>query len=842
MQTEEWERVKEVFTSALELPVAERAAFITESCGADEAIRNEVESLLAAHEEPENVLEQNTYDLAGQLQTHGNKYLGKRFGSYSILRELGRGGMGSVFLAARADGEFEQQVALKIIRQSFADHELERHFRRERQILASLNHPNIAKLIDGGVSETGELFLAMEFIEGEPLVAFAEHQQLTIEDRLRLFLKICRAVSFAHQNLVIHRDLKPSNILIAQDGEPKLLDFGLAKLTEHSAGTPLVSGKGVEQTRTDFRAFTPAYASPEQILGKSVTTTSDVFSLGVILYELLTSEKPFQFEGKSLDEIIKTVSMGEPSLPSRVVHSHEPASSNRQRQLRGDLDNITLKALQKDPPRRYQSVADLANDIERHLEHLPIAARPNTLSYRASRFYQRNKLAVSATALVLVALVVGLGIALWQNNKARRENAKAEAVNSFLQKMLSTSYPRSGATNPKGYQTTINDILADAEKRLDGTELSHQPEVRAELRWVVGGSYLDVGNYAAAERNLRQALTEQTAIYGQGSPKSLKTEFSLAGLFLAKADYENADKIHTQRFPLLRTEFQRGNIGPQFYAGALNNYAILRRARGDSQMAEALLRESLAISIQYSFKTEEDLTANFLTLILLDQGKFNEAAERQQDAVARYRNLPANETREFCDALTLLGSILMEKGDLNGAAASLREGEALYRKLFGPNHVAIYDNLRLQAQVSYLAGKYPEAQATINQVLENYRLNSNPKYISFATALTVQGLILNKLARSDEAEKALREAVKLREENLPDKHFMTALSKGALGEFLTTQKRYAEAEGLLLGSYEDLKSSQSADSPRIRTAAERLVTLYTDWGRPVDANNYRSRL
>jgi len=841
MQQHEWEKVKEVFAAALDLPAAERPSFLTESCGADTALREEVDSLLAAHEEPKNVLEQHTYDLASQLHPDGNKYLGRRFGAYSILREIGRGGMGSVFLAARADGEFEQQVALKIIRQSFADRELERHFRRERQILASLNHPHIAKLIDGGVSETGELFLVMEFIEGEPLIAFAEEHQLTIEDRLRLFLRICHAVSFAHQNLVIHRDLKPSNILVTQDGTPKLLDFGLAKLSEESAGPSLVSQKNTDQTQTDFRAFTPAYASPEQILGKSVTTTSDVFSLGVILYELLTNQKPFQFEGKSLEEIIKTVSTGEASLPSRVVRSQEPEGPGQERQLRGDLDNIALKALQKDPPRRYQSVAEFANDIERHLEHLPITARPNTLSYRASRFYQRNKIAVSAAAVVAVVLIAGLGIALREYSNARRENAKADAVNAFLQKMLRAPNPQSGDAR-KGYQTTVNEILADAEKRLDGSDLSHQPEVRAELRRVIGAGYIDVGNYAAAERNLRQALIEQTQIYGDGSAKLLKTEFSLALVFLAKADYEAADKIYTQRFSLLRQEFQRANIDADFFVSCLNNYALLRRAHGDPLMAEVLLREALALSSQYSLKAQEDSAGGFLTLILLDQGKVTEAADRQQAVVARYRSLPNVETPLFCGALTLLGSILMEKGDLTGAEANLREGERLYRRLYDPSNIVIYDNLRLQAQVSYLAGRYEEGLATITRVLENYRQNSNPKYISFATALTVQGLILNKLGRSDEAEKVLREAVKLREANLPEKHFMTALSKGALGEFLVTQKRFAEAEPLLLGSYEALKSSQSADSPRIRAAAERLVALYNDSGKPTDANNFRSRL
>ena len=836
--TREWEKVKEIFSAALEQPAAARAQFLAESCGTDDALRSEVESLLAAHEEPQNLLEQHTIDLATQLQTDGQNYLGKRFGPYRILREIGRGGMGAVFLAERADGEFQQQVALKIIRQSFVDGELERHFRRERQILASLNHPNIAKLIDGGVSETGELFLAMEFIEGEPLVAFAEQSHLTIEERLQLFLKICRAVSFAHQHLIIHRDLKPSNILVTADGNPKLLDFGLAKLAEQPPAT--VGSAAPDKTQTGFRAFTPAYASPEQILGKSVTTVSDVFSLGVILFELLTDQKPFHFEGKSLEEIIRTVTTGEPSLPSRVVHSAEPEDPGRRRQLRGDLDNITLKALQKDPPRRYQSVAEFGDDIERHLGHLPISARPNTLSYRASRFYQRNRITVSAVALVIVALIAGLGIALWQNNKARRENAKAEAINTFLQKMLATSKTQSGDAK-KGYQTTVNEILAEAERRLDDPELSNQPEVKAELRRVIGVGYLDVGNYAAAERNLRQALTEQTRIYGDGSPKSLKTEFSLARLFLAKADYENADKIFINRFSLLRIEFQRSNIDAEYFTVVLGNYALLRRARGESQQAEILLRESLAITAKYSLKAEGEMAGGFLTLILLDQGKFDEAAERQEEVVTRDRSPSTNETPEFCAALTLFGSILMEQGDLIGAETNLREAEKLYRKLLGPNHTGLYDNLRLQAQVSYLAGKYAEGYATITQVLENYRQNSNPKYISFATALTVQGLILNKLGRSDEAEKVLREAVKLRAENLPAKHFMTALTKGALGECLTSRKSYPAAEPLLLESYENLNSSQGGKNPRTRIALQRLVALYESWGKPDIAAVYRSK-
>ncbi|MET0752069.1 MAG: serine/threonine-protein kinase, partial [Pyrinomonadaceae bacterium] len=308
MNEAEFQKIKEVFAEVCDAPEEIRGEILREKCADDSVLFEEVSSLLAAHDEAENIIEKNALNFTSP-NSNGKNYDGKQFGNYKIIREIGRGGMGAVFLAERCDGEFSQKVALKIVRQTIVDAETERRFRREREILASLNHPNIARLHDGGVSDAGEAFLAMEYVEGETLLEFAEAQNLPVEEKLRLFLKICAAVSYAHRNLTVHRDLKPSNILVTETGEPKLLDFGLAKILDENSFDQ-------NQTATMFRAFTPAYASPEQILGKNVSTVSDVYSLGVVFYELLTGDKPFHFEGKSLEEIIQTITNAVPPLPS----------------------------------------------------------------------------------------------------------------------------------------------------------------------------------------------------------------------------------------------------------------------------------------------------------------------------------------------------------------------------------------------------------------------------------------------------------------------------------------------------------------------------------------------
>lgn len=434
MQPHDWVQVKQVFCAAAEMAPGERAAFLEGACGTNAAVREEIESLLAALDEPIGAIDRLLGHVSSAPPEGIDHVRGKSFGAYRLERELGRGGMGTVFLARRADGDIEQEVAIKLMRHTITDGYAERRFRRERQILASLNHPHIARFLDGGVSAAGEAFLVMEYVDGEPLLDYAARERLDIGQRLRLFLDICEAVAYAHGRLVVHRDIKPTNVLITRDGAAKLLDFGLAKVIDTTLSDT------VDATMTALRAFTPSYASPEQVHGKDLSTSSDIYSLGVVLYELLTGVRPFEFAASSIADIQRTLDSIEPVHPSvalrrraagrdtggagresaaEVEPAHQPAA------LEGDLDNIVLTALRREPERRYPSVGALADDVRRHLEGLPVSARPHTLTYRASKFVRRNRVPVAAAVVVLCALVGGLAAALWQADIARQERDRA---------------------------------------------------------------------------------------------------------------------------------------------------------------------------------------------------------------------------------------------------------------------------------------------------------------------------------------------------------------------------------------------------------------------------------
>ncbi|MBZ5656959.1 MAG: protein kinase [Acidobacteriia bacterium] len=446
MNPEQWERIKEIFASALEQDPSRRAEFLRQACRGDDSVRAELESLLS------------TYDSVGATgkalrAAPGDEDLaGQKIGPYRVLRQIGVGGMGAVYLAVRADEAYSKRVAIKLVQTGVDTQEIARRFRHERQILATLDHPNIARLVDGGTTERGVPYFVMDYVEGTRIDDYCDRHKLSIEERISLCREVCSAVQYVHQNLVVHRDLKPGNILVTAEGVPKLLDFGIAKLLKPELFTSLA-----DATMVEFRLMTPGYASPEQVRGEPVTTASDVYSLGVILYELLTSQRPYRLKTDAPGEVLRAVCDQEPERPSVAVirmAENEAGKDSRpevlaekratvpeklQRQLSGDLDTIVLKALRKEPQRRYASVERFSDDLHRYLTGLPVSAQRDTWSYRADKFVRRNKVGVAAATLLAVSLIGGVLATTWQARVARAERANAQQQFNDVRK-LTTSF------------------------------------------------------------------------------------------------------------------------------------------------------------------------------------------------------------------------------------------------------------------------------------------------------------------------------------------------------------------------------------------------------------------
>ena len=505
---------------------------------------------------------------------------------------------------------------------------------------------------------------------------------------------------------------------------------------------------------------------------------------------------------------------------------HIPAS-----QLQGDLDNIILMALRKEPVRRYHSVADFSDDISKYLNGLPVSARPNTYKYRAEKYFKRHKIGVLAASLIFVSLLGGIIVSVWQaraaareRDQAQREKLKAEQLNLFLQSMLGASNPD---IKPSERDLTVKEILDEASKRLEGEDLSNQPEIKADLQRIIGASYYYLGKYELAEQNINSALEAHRQIHGEEHPETLKTMILMAHLWSSRGENQKANNFYEQRISILRAEYKKRTITADVLTAALGDFAIIKRSQSDSKDAEMLLREALGLKSEISSdaKIGVDILEGVLALTLADQGKFDEAIKIVRGKLENLRKEPNSFTQGLAANLTGLGSFLTENGNYPEAIENLQEAETIYRKLQSPTSLPLGDNLRLQAQAFYLKGKYTDAEMKIRETLEIYRNNSNNQYINYPTALTIQGLIFNKTNRASDAEKILREAVEIREKTLPKGHFMTALAKSALGEVLTDRKNFAEAEPFLRESFESLKISQGENNPRTLLAKMRLEKL-----------------
>jgi tetratricopeptide (TPR) repeat protein len=477
---ERWQQIKDIVTEALEENSSERRSeLLVERCAGDPELLHEVESLL---DQTTGALENFAEKAATPLrQNRSGLEPGRRMGVWAIVRELGRGGMGAVYLAERADGAFEKQVAIKVLKRGTDTDEILRRFDAERQILARLDHPNITRLIDAGTTDQGLPYVVMDYVAGRPITHYASDKQLAVTERLKLFCAVCSAVSYAHQNLVVHRDLKPSNILVTDKGEVRLLDFGIAKLLSDAEAV------GADMTITALRVMTPEYASPEQIKGEPITTLSDVYSLGICLYELLTGARPYKLTRKTPEELSKAICEQEPERPSTTVarHGRSKLEIRNSKFLSGDLDNIVLMALRKEPARRYASVGQFSEDLRRHLEGLPVRARKDTAAYRTTKFVMRHKLGVAAGVAIVLVLVVGMFATAWEWASARTERAKAEKRFEILRKSSRTmiSEIHGALMNLSGSLEARKLLLQRATEQLDAlaADSANDPRLQVDL-------------------------------------------------------------------------------------------------------------------------------------------------------------------------------------------------------------------------------------------------------------------------------------------------------------------------------------------------------------------------
>jgi serine/threonine-protein kinase len=698
MDAERWQRLSPLLDALLELDPDTRERSLASLREEDPQLAEDLAGLLALEEEGDDFLSE---PLVAPLPGARPDAV---IGPYKLERLLGEGGMGQVWLASRADGLYQRRVALKLLRPGLADPNLRLRFTRERQILARLGHPHIARLLDAGISADNQPYLALDYVEGEPITDWCRARGIDVTACVRLFLQVCEAVSHAHANLIVHRDLKPSNILVTPLEEVRLLDFGIAKLLDTAEQAP-------DNTRTGLRAFTLHYAAPEQIRGEPVTTMTDVYSLGVVLYELLSGSKPYRLKRQTDAEWEEAILGVDPLRPSSTLmrrsdddKTADPAALRRRaRQLAGDLDNIVLKALAKRAEQRYPSVEALALDLQRYLDGKPVHARPQSLAYRLRKYAGRHRWALGSATLVAATLAAALGIVVWQSRQFVQEGARAQALKDFVVGL----FENAGST-PEGVPLDVRQLL-DAGVARGDRELARQPEARAELFGVIARLRLGLGDYDDADRLLGR---QQAIIAALGDvPASLRLE-STTDLGHTRRMLGHYDDCIAGMRPwqvlARREEHQLPAQASGFYSqlGRCLRYA----ARYDE--ARVMFERSLALR-RDPLKNDAGIVENLADLATLraSTGETARAQRELSDALALLRARVGERHPLAIDILRSLCSLRRDQGDTRGAERDCRSALALALDLHGPRHRATVDARRQLAALHVDEGRYNEAAA-----------------------------------------------------------------------------------------------------------------------------------
>ncbi|MFZ1519560.1 MAG: serine/threonine-protein kinase [Ignavibacteriaceae bacterium] len=829
MNRERINKIKELFDKVSELAVKERDTFLDSVCGNDVELKGEILSLLSSLEKTKDFLEEPLTISEQDKNNFVDPYIGKQIGNYIIDGEAGVGGMGIVYSGKRNDKEFEQKVAIKILKHGITSEYLLKRFQIERQTLANLQHQNIARLLDGGRTVDGLPYLVMEFIDGIPITEYCDNNKLLIISRLKLFREVCNAVQYAHQNLIVHRDLKPGNILVTNDGILKLLDFGIAKLIDEEL---VDNNEGL--TRTGVWHLTPEYASPEQIKGEKITTTSDIYSLGVLLYQILTGYQPYKISNSSPAAISKIITEEKITKPSeRIIQSSEFSASDKiinqeklSAHLKGDLDNIILKAMHKDPLRRYVSVEQFSEDIRRYLIGLPVIAQKDTAGYRLNKFIKRHKVGFIASIGFAVFLIASLLVIIWQANiaaverdKAKLEAQKVETVNSFLLEMLSSADPTEVGRDVKVY-----DILKKASQDV-GRDFASHPEIEASVRKTIGVTLTNLGEFDEAKPHLVKSLELNNKVYGRESYQSAESMHELALYYHWIGDLNIADSLYTKSINIFR---KNSDYPPRSLAGAINDLGILKEEQAKYQESLNLLKEALSIFQKNFGETDRDVasTLNNLALTLESLNDIDGAEKYYKKSLEVYLKLYSPDRPEISTIYNNLAYIYIDKDSLSKAEEYFKKSLELKINSFGKNHSLVGLGFMNLGALEYTMNKFESSESNLLMAAENFKISLNENHVWVGLTNFWYGKILIEKSKFTDAEKYIRSAISIYKKNYPKDHPNIISANAELGIIFFHQKKYSEAENFLTTGYEKIKNIKGEKDFNTVRLLEYLIKMY----------------
>ncbi|TVQ14667.1 MAG: serine/threonine protein kinase [Balneolaceae bacterium] len=754
MNSDQWHLIEKLFHKSLELSGDKLHSWLNKMDHEYPDASVDVRKMLDAHLDSGTFLNTGILDDFAGIQ-------GQSIGPWRLLHEIGRGGMSTVFLAERADGRYDRQTAIKFLHGLMPGPDMHARLIAEQRILAKLSHPNIAGMIDAGITEDGRPYLILEYIDGIPVTKWCKVNKLPLEDRLNLFEQICEAVQYAHQRLIVHRDLKPSNILVGRDGMVKLLDFGIAKLLDDE------SAEFMPVTRTGMHMMTPEYASPEQMHGDVITTASDVYSLGLLLCEMLTGSLPYDVKTKNQLEIGLIVTEEVPAKPSSLVIKLQadnadesdsgpgyPGISIRQLRyrIRGDLDNIVLKALRKEPERRYGSAEQLMQDIHRYNKNLPVSARPENTVYRTRKFVMRNRAVVAASVLILFVLIISTLFSLREASLAESEARKAQAVNDFLVGLLNAADPRD-----QGRDVRVASLLDQAAAKL-GESFDGQPDVEAQLRHALGITYRELTLYEEARIQLSRALLLREQLKRRHHRDRFESLDALGSVYLLMGDYSAADSLLTLALESARTLYGEND---QLVGNLMSSLGYVYYRTGDLEASAEMHRRSTEIKQLNPNADMIEIAAGManVAIVLADMGQFEEALPYMEHQLQIYRDSYDPDNTRIARALTNIGSVYRDLERHEEAINATTEAVTIFRRALGDENSELAWAMGSLGSALASNGNTLEAENYLRESLCMYRATLGPDHPRVSGAFQRMARVLKMNGKNDLAIEHLELAI-----------------------------------------------------------------------------------